>query len=208
MPAESGLRTRVSLLVRLKNIQDEEAWREFVHLYQPAIQRWCRQAGLQAADVGEVSQQVLVQLCNAMTNFQYDRARGTFRGWLYTVTRHAWQAWLKHQARHAGSGDSEVIQRLHNVEAREELLARIGEAYDLELLDEARERVRSEVTPQSWQAFELMKLCGLSGREAAERLQISPDAAFQACSRVMRRLTAVIREIEAEAGQNLSEDQP
>lgn len=199
MPSESGLRTRISLLVRLKDTRDEAAWREFVALYQPAIQRWCRQAGLQDADAGDVTQQVLVQLCRAMANFEYDRTRGTFRGWLFTVTRHAWQAWRKSQARHAGSGDSEIHQRLHNVAAREDLMARVGEAYDLEVLAEARERVRGEFTAKSFAAFELMKVQGLTGREAAERLQINTDAAFQACSRVMRRITAVIREIEAEA---------
>lgn len=200
MSAESGMRTRVSLLARLKDTQDEAAWREFVELYRPAIYRWCRQAGLQDADAGDVTQQVLVQLCKAMVNFEYDRSRGMFRGWLFTVTRHAWQAWRKVQARHAGSGDTEVLQRLHNVAAREDLLARVGAAYDLEVLAEARQRVCTEFTPKSWEAFELMKVQGLSGREAAERLGITPDAAFQACSRVMRRITAVVREIEAEAG--------
>lgn len=199
MSSESGLRTRITLLTRLKDTRDEDAWREFVSLYQPAIHRWCRQVGLQEADAGDVTQQVLVQLCKAMANFVYDRSRGTFRGWLYTVTRHAWQAWRKTQARHVGSGDSEVLQRLHNVAAREDLLARVGEAYDLELLAEARERVRAEFTAQSFEAFELMKIQGLSGREAAERLAMKTDAAFQACSRVMRRMTTVIREIEAEA---------
>jgi hypothetical protein len=38
--------TRVTLLTRLKDGRDAEAWREFVHLYGPVVYRFARTRGL------------------------------------------------------------------------------------------------------------------------------------------------------------------
>lgn len=46
--------TRASLLLRLCNPADHEAWVEFVSLYEPVIYRVLRRAGLQEADALEV----------------------------------------------------------------------------------------------------------------------------------------------------------
>ena len=52
--------TRPSLLLRLRNPQDEQAWREFLELYEPLIERLARRRGLQHADARELVQEVLV----------------------------------------------------------------------------------------------------------------------------------------------------
>ena len=45
--------TRASLLVRLREGEDAEAWQEFVHLYAPVIYGFARKRGLQDADAAE-----------------------------------------------------------------------------------------------------------------------------------------------------------
>jgi RNA polymerase sigma-70 factor (ECF subfamily) len=50
------------------------------------------------------------------------------------------------------------------------------------------ERVRLEVGPESWQAFELTVVEGLSGIEAAGRLGKSAAAVYTAKCRVRKRL--------------------
>src|SRR5207247_9359820 len=79
--------TRASLLVRLRDGGDAGAWQEFVHLYAPIIYGFARKRGLQDADAADLMQEVLRSVSGVAHRLEYDPARGTFRGWLFTVTR-------------------------------------------------------------------------------------------------------------------------
>ena len=52
--------TRASLLLRLCDSEDHEAWVEFATLYEPVIYRILRQHGLQDADARDVMQELLL----------------------------------------------------------------------------------------------------------------------------------------------------
>src|SRR2546423_11557379 len=78
--------TRASLLVRLRDGSDADAWREFVHLYAPIIYGFARKRGLQDADAADLMQDVLRSISSAAHRLEYVPNRGTFRGWLVTVT--------------------------------------------------------------------------------------------------------------------------
>src|SRR3984957_4560319 len=105
--------TRASLLVRLRDGGDAEAWREFVHLYAPVIYGFARKRGLQDADAADLMQDVLRSVSSAVHRLEYDPVRGTFRGWLFTVTRNKVFNFLESRRRRVqGSGDARVQQRL------------------------------------------------------------------------------------------------
>src|ERR1700754_2903441 len=79
--------TRASLLVRIRDGRDHEAWRQFVQVYAPVVYGFARKRGLQDADAADVMQDVLRSVAAAAARLRYDPARGSFRGWLYTVAR-------------------------------------------------------------------------------------------------------------------------
>lgn len=58
----------------------------------------------------------------------------------------------------------------------------------IEAVSRAIDRVRFEVGPENWRAFELTALDGLPGVEAAERLGKSTAAVYVAKCRVLARL--------------------
>jgi RNA polymerase sigma factor (sigma-70 family) len=186
---DSTARTRASLLHRLRGEpHDQSAWDEFVGWYGPQIVAWCRRWGLQEADAQDVSQEVLVLLAVKLRTFVYDPSR-SFRAWLKLLTRHAWSDFLAERRRPgAGSGDSGMLDRLHSVEARDDLERRLVEAFDLELFENAKACVRSRVAPQTWRAFELTAIEGLSGAEAADRLGMQVAAVFMAKSNVKKMI--------------------
>src|SRR5438094_9783703 len=138
--------TRVSLLVRLRDGEDRDAWGQFVQLYAPAIYGFARGRGLQDADAADLMQDVLRSVAGAFGRLDYDPRRGSFRGWLYTVTRNKLFNFLDHR-RHqtVGSGDSGVQEQLEEQPEPEIALAA---SWDVEserrLAAAPMERVRGE----------------------------------------------------------------
>jgi RNA polymerase sigma-70 factor (ECF subfamily) len=200
MDSPSPSQTSPTLLGQLgQDPTNPEAWTRFVELYGPKIYGWCGRWGLQEADRQDVTQNVLLKLADKMRTFRYDPAR-SFRGWLRTLTRHALSDFLDAQPRVAiGSGDSDVRATLEAVEAREELVKRLEEVYDTELLEAATVRVRLRVAPKTWDAFRLTALEGLSGAAAAEQLGMKVAAVFVAKSEVQRLLREEVAALEGTA---------
>ena len=61
------LRTSSTLLLRLRDLSNEEAWEEFLTRYTPRIFAWCRRYNLQESDASDVTQEVLGKLLQAIT---------------------------------------------------------------------------------------------------------------------------------------------
>jgi RNA polymerase sigma factor (sigma-70 family) len=189
--------TSPTLLGRLRqDPADTAAWSTFVLRYGPRIHAWCRQWRLQEADAQDVTQNVLVKLLARMRTFTYD-ASGSFRGWLKTVTYHAWRDYLHGQQRAGeGSGDSAVLAALHDVEAGEDLARRLQEEFDLELLHEAAARVRLRVKPHTWEAYRLLTEENRSVPEVAGLLGMQVAMVFVARSKVKRMLREQVCQLE------------
>lgn len=159
-----------------------------MHHYGGKIYRWCLHWNLQEADAQDVTQQVLTKLAARMRTFVYDPG-SSFRAWLKTVARHAWQDFQAQRERPGrGSGDSVVHQVLQAVEAREDLVRHLEEEFDHEILEEAMRRVRLRVEPRTWEAFRLCALEGVATAEAAQRLQMKVANVYKARANVLAKL--------------------
>jgi RNA polymerase sigma-70 factor (ECF subfamily) len=196
MPTVWLLLTRVTLLLRLRrDPADPEAWAEFVDHYGGKILGWCRAWRLQEADAQDVTQTVLLKLATKMRDFSYDPGK-SFRAWLKTVARRAWMDFADGRRRAGvGSGDSEVLEQLLSVAARDDLLGRLEEGFDRELLEEAGRRVRLRVEPRTWEAFRLTALEGLSGAEASAQLGMRASQVYVAKRRVQQMLQDEVRKL-------------
>ena len=123
MANSSDSRTQRTLLERLAQSggQNQAAWTEFVDRYGRRIYGWCLRWGLQEADALDVSQIVLLKLAQGMKDFTYDPGR-SFRSWLKTVTRNAWQDFVgSPRTAVLAKGGDEAKERLDSVAARDDL---------------------------------------------------------------------------------------
>jgi RNA polymerase sigma factor (sigma-70 family) len=197
MVATNDSGTRVSLLGRLRfDPGNQAAWSEFVEHYGSKIYGWCRKWNLQEADAQDVTQNVLLKLAKKLHEFSYDPTR-SFRAWLKTITHHAWSDFVESQKRPGlGSGDSGVASMLQTVIARDDLVAQLEAEFDREILQEAMARVRLRVAPQTWSAFSLTALEGLSGADAAARIPMQVAQVFVAKRRVQKMLQEEIAKLE------------
>src|SRR5262245_34103920 len=197
MADPSALMTSPTLLGRLKQADtDQAAWSEFVRRYGRLVYGWCRHWRLEEADAEEVTQAVLVKLAEKMRAFVYDPSK-SFRAYLKTLARYAWCDFLEaRRCPGAGSGDTVVLRALEAVEAGDDLVHRLNEQFEQELLAEAQDRGRRRVEPHTWEAFHLSAVGGLSGAEVAGRLGMKVATVFKARSKVQKMLQDEVARLE------------
>jgi RNA polymerase sigma factor (sigma-70 family) len=190
--------TRVTLLTRLRqDPTDQAAWGVFVERYGRHIYRWCRQWKLQDADAEDVTQDILLKLARTLRAFAYDPSR-SFRGWLKTVAHPAWRDFVDSPGRARGAaGDNRVWELMQTLEAREDLVQRLQEAFDHELLEAAKVRVRLRVAPHTWEAFRLLALEDLPVAEVATTVRMQVAMVYVAKSKVQKMLREEIQKLEA-----------
>ena len=193
--------TRVTLLARIRDGRDTDAWREFVQIYGPVVYRFARNRGLQDADAADLMQDVLRSVARTAPKLEYDPARGTFRGWLYTVTRNKIYNFLSGQRnRPRASGDPDAHDRLDAAPARD------GDGpdadwereYQRRLSGRAMELVKDEFQPSTWDAFWQTAVDGKPAAEVGAGLKMSPGAVYVAKSRVLARLREEVKRMMAE----------
>jgi RNA polymerase sigma-70 factor (ECF subfamily) len=145
-----------------------------------------------------VTQEVMRAVMSSVRRLDYDPARGSFRGWLFTLAHRRLHDFLGRRERECrGTSDSDMHDRLDQQPAREDE-DQWNREYQQHLLAWAAERVRNDFQASTWSAFWQTAVEGRSGKEVAEQLGISVAAVYLAKSRVMARLKECIRELEGE----------
>lgn len=190
--------TRVSLLIRIRDPRDQDAWRQFVRVYGSVIYGFARKRGLQDADAADLMQDVLRSVAGAAGRLDYDPRRGTFRSWLFTVTRNKVYNFLsgrRHQVR--GSGGTTAQDVLQDQPNPQDDSADLWDReYEQRTFAWAVDQVRGEFQDSTWQAFWLTAVEGLGAKEVGQRLGLSPGAVYVAKSRVLARLKDQVQQLE------------
>ena len=81
------IRTRTTLIKRLKNWQDQASWQDFFDTYWKLIYGVAVKSGLNGTEAQDVVKETMISVAKHMPNFKYDRKTGSFKAWLLTMTR-------------------------------------------------------------------------------------------------------------------------
>ena len=194
--------TSVTLMARIAGTsRKDEVWAEFVSVSGRHILDWSLGYGLAEPDALDLCQDVLVRFWRQASQFQYDPAK-RFRSYLRCITEGALSDWKAGLAIGVeGQGGSTVLKVLRTVPAKEDLIARLERAFDSELVDRALLEVQTRVEPHTYQAFQLLAVQRLSGREVAELLGMTVEYAYVARNTVQRMIKDIIRRLEQNALQ-------
>jgi RNA polymerase sigma-70 factor (ECF subfamily) len=187
--------TRPSLLLRLRDLTDRGAWQQFVDVYAPLVDAYFRRRGVQSADAADLTQEVLEVVATGIARFEYDRRRGSFRGWLYAIARNKLHHFLAGDRRERGTGDSAAQQWLETLAAPEDE-ANWDREYEAQVFAWAAEQVRTVVDAATWEAFWQTAVEGRSGDDVATAMGMGIGAVYMAKSRVLARLRRLVDDLQ------------
>jgi RNA polymerase sigma factor (sigma-70 family) len=175
--------TRVTLLDRLRDPKDQEAWTEFVSLYGPLVFNFARRRLPQDDDAADVMQEVL----RAVMKGTYQRPGGRFQKWLVTVLLNKIRTFHAARLRRSEvSGGNTLSECLEEPSPSEE------EEWDRDrqrhLFHAAAERVRARTNAVHWDVFVRTALQNQSGQEVADALQLSLTNVYAIKSRIMKEI--------------------
>jgi len=180
----AGIDTPLSLLDRLLNHGDADAWSHFALIYEPLLRRWVRGSVSQPAAVDDIVQEVLAALLEGLPGFEHNLRAGAFRSWLKSITIHRIRRHWR--AEHGMAGQ---ISENEDVEDPIGNLSRIwDEEHDRHLLGVLLDRIRPEFDPKTWTVFQRVAFDEASPRDVAREFGISANAVYIAKARVLKRL--------------------
>jgi RNA polymerase sigma-70 factor, ECF subfamily len=180
--------TSNSLLQRVRRL-DAEAWERLCALSGPLVYGWCRRAGLQESDAADATQDVFRSVFRGIGDFQNDGQAGSFRGWLWTITRNQVNLFFRKQGRSPQAfGGSDAQARLAEQPDGLDVPEPDDAEFRRQILHRALELVRGDFTPSTWDAFARVTLQGEAIPDVAAALSMTDNAVRQAKFRVLRRL--------------------
>ena len=189
MSVDDSPLTRASLLLQLRDGTNHDAWLEFTRLYGPVVYGFARKRGLQDADAADMMQDVMRSVSTSIGRLDYDRNQGTFRGWLFTITRNKVFNFLSaRRVRPRGAGDTSTNRLIETHPDPSEGSDVWELEYQRRLASLAMERVKNEFQENTWRAFWLAAVEGVAVADVAGQTGMSPGAIYVAKSRVLARL--------------------
>ena len=175
--------TSVSLLERLRQPANRDAWNRFVELYTPLLFQCGRRLGLQDQDAADLAQDVLVLLIHKLPEFSYDPSR-SFRGWLRTVTMNKWRENL----RRAPVLGTDANSQLADAPAAPDLPEFEEAEYRAYVIRRTLEMLQREYPTLTWKAFWEYHVQGRDPAAVATELGLTVGSVYAAKSRVLSQL--------------------
>jgi RNA polymerase sigma factor (sigma-70 family) len=179
--------TNPTLLNRLGDWRDHEAWVDFVTRYDPVIRSVSGRYRLGAESTDELCQRVWIDLARRMRTYRYDPGK-TFRGWLRRLCQSRAIDLLRKKKANAVEWleDQPVTALTHDAFAGIEVddCAVSERSRLLRQAEEVQDAVRRRVGERTWQVFWNIAVEGQSVRETSAAAGISYYAAFAARKRV------------------------
>lgn len=172
--------TSGSLLERLRNPKEQDAWNRFTELYTPLLYYWLRRLGLAENDAADLVQEVFVVLVAKLPTFEY-RRDGTFRGWLRTLTINKYREVQRRKK-------LPIVDGLMDVAAKEGPSQLEEAEYRHHLVRQLLHILKDEFPPSTWQLFEANVIAGQDPRQVATRFRVGVGTVYAAKSKVLARL--------------------
>ncbi|MCB9857490.1 MAG: sigma-70 family RNA polymerase sigma factor [Phycisphaerales bacterium] len=188
--------TTSTVLHDLRDFENRAAWDHFVLRFRLPVLNFARSVGLSEGDAEDVAQETLITFAELFREGRYDPQRGRLSKWLFGI---AHRTALNHR-RMTGRRAAVVSSGKSMTEDVAVGDASAAETWDREwaqaLLEQCIERVRREVEPTTYRAFDLVVRENRPAAEVAEILGVNIKLVYNAKHRILRRIRELRESIE------------
>ena len=199
--------TRRSLVERLADWRDQKNWHEFFETYWKLIYSVATKAGLTDAEAQDVVQETIITVAKSIDGLKYDRAQGSFKGWLLHITR--WRIADRFRRREPfyeevrpnerDSDQTSAFERIPDP-AGNPLEAWWDQEWEKTLTKAALDRTKRLVEAKQYQVFELYTIREWPVRKIAEVMRINQILVRVTTHRVSRVLKKQYKELQKKYG--------
>lgn len=202
MEASDTTKTRLSLLLGLKQTDNQAVWFRFYENYRGLLFQIARRSGLDEWNAEEVVQETVISVARSIGKFQYDRSKCAFRTWLYVLARRRIADRLRRnrldplsQPNQTTLDDDLSLEGLLE-ERTPELDPEWDRQWRQHQLTLAMQKVRAKVSSLQFQLFDAYAVKGQSATDVARTFRVTVGQVYLAKCRVSFALRRIVRELE------------
>jgi RNA polymerase sigma-70 factor (ECF subfamily) len=193
---DDPMKTRASLLKKLKDWQDRASWQEFFDTYWKLIYGAARQAGLAEDEAQDAVQETMIRVAKHMPGFTYDPAIGRFRAWLKTLTRQCIVGQFRKRGPRAKQTETGGPMRVKTRAVEQVLDSANGiddrywdREWERNLLDAAIEWVKKK-KPHEYQIYYFLENLEWPVERVAKEFKVTPNRVYLIKHRLTKMITA------------------
>ena len=198
------VQTRLSLLHRLKNLDDQVSWQDFFKTYERLLYALAVKAGLTDAEANDAVQETVITVAKNIAKFQVDRSRGSFKAWLLQIARWRIADQFRKRPQRATrlrrSSDqtsrTSTSQRIPDP-ASLEMESAWKRDYEQKLFDAAIETVKAKVDPAYFQMFDLRIRKQMPAAKIARQLDVKVAQVYFATYKVSNLIKREVKRLAA-----------
>jgi len=189
--------TTTQVLEQLSSPNGGTAWRQLHDHFYAVIVQFAQKLGLSSADAEDAAQETMVTFLESYRKGKYQREKGRLSQWLFGVARRTIHDFRKHRPPERQMIDKDSGTSFWNKLPNEEVEHHTWTAeWQKMVMERCLQRVRRELKPKTFQAFELYALAQIPVEQVAQRLQMTHNAVYIAKNRVLARLQELEKEFE------------
>ena len=187
--------TSPSLLIRVKDRNDHQAWQEFFELYSPLLYHYAIERGLGHDDAEDVRASCYETIVKKISEFSYDSENTGFRAWLRTmVNRRVIDFARKRKLPVAESRD---LRNLEDSHPSTDVLW--DQNWRLHHLRYCVSIVSKKVAATSFEAFRLLTEEEMPVTEVCEHLEMSREQVYKIKSRFLELVRQEMKKFDLDA---------
>lgn len=187
--------TRETLLMKLRDQQNEFAWSEFFEIYNGFIFAILIKMSVPAKDQEDLVQDILLKAWKNLPKFQYERNRGKFRNWLGIIVKNTARSYYRKM--------NNSTKNLDKIESDEEESAAIDaiseKEWKLFIANKAWENIKTSLSENVIECFELISE-GLELQEVAKRCDIPYNTVCVYKRRIVNKISREINRLDEDLG--------
>jgi RNA polymerase sigma factor (sigma-70 family) len=195
--------TRRSLLGRLKDLGDEQSWKDFFDTYWKLIYSVAVKSGLRDPEAQDVVQETIISVAKTIGKYRHDPSV-TFKGWLHHLVRRRVADHFRKKRRRelllddtsiADTGNGSLLDQVADP-ASQLLDAVWEEEWQRNLVEAALEKLKTQISVKQYQVFYLNVIKGQPVKDVAASMNVGSAYVHLARHRTQPLFRKAVQQIE------------